>query len=49
MPVKMNGDDVDRQWDTLNPPVERGTAFFVQDHFSDYSKAKQEMAGSANE
>src|SRR5215472_7492053 len=31
MQVKMNGDEVDRQSETLNQPLEGGTAFFDQD------------------
>jgi hypothetical protein len=45
MQVKMNGETVDRQSETLTQPLGPNEAFFVQDHFDDYSKAKQEFSG----
>ena len=39
MRVRMNGDLVDEQTDNLEKPLEPNTAFFVQDHFDDYSQA----------
>lgn len=46
MQVKVDGEDVDKQSDSLKEPLPAGTAFFLQDHFEDYSKAKQEMGDS---
>jgi hypothetical protein len=42
MRVHMNGNLVDEQTDKLDKPLEPNTAFFVQDHFDDYSKAAEE-------
>ena len=42
MRVRMNGHIVDDQTDTLDKPLEPNTAFFVQDHFDDYSKAAEQ-------
>jgi hypothetical protein len=39
MRVRMNGTLLDEQTDTLEKPLEPNTAFFVQDHFDDFSKA----------
>jgi hypothetical protein len=41
MRVRMNGNLVDEQTDSLEKPLEPNTAFFVQDHFDDYSQAAQ--------
>ena len=42
MRVRMNGNLVDEQTDTLERPLEANTAFFVQDHFDDYSQAARQ-------
>jgi len=42
MRVHMNGKLVDEQTDKLDGPLEQGTAFFVQDHYDDYSKAAEQ-------
>ena len=42
MRVHMNGDLVDEQSDKLDSPLQPNTAFFVQDHFDDYSKAAEQ-------
>jgi hypothetical protein len=39
MRVHMNGKLVDEQTDKLDQPLEPNTAFFVQDHYDDYSLA----------
>jgi hypothetical protein len=39
MRVHVNGSLVDEQTDALNQPLLPDTAFFLQDHFDDYSKA----------
>jgi hypothetical protein len=39
MRIRMNGELVDEQSDKLEKALEPNTAFFVQDHFDDYSKA----------
>ena len=39
MRVRMNGELVDEQADKLEKALEPNTAFFVQNHFDDYSKA----------
>jgi len=49
MDVKVNGQSVGHETDRLNQPLPPGTAFFVQEHFDDYSKASQEMNGSASD
>jgi hypothetical protein len=49
MKVKVNGELVDDQSESLDSPLESGTAFFVQDHFDDYSKAKEEVGAVAGE
>jgi hypothetical protein len=41
MRVHMNGKLVDDQTDRLEKDLEPNTAFFVQDHFDDYSKAEE--------
>jgi hypothetical protein len=41
MRVRMNGSLVDEQSDTLDSPLQPNTAFFVQDHFDDYSRAAE--------
>jgi len=41
MRVHMNHKLVDDQSETLDKPLEANYAFFVQDHFDDYSKAAQ--------
>jgi hypothetical protein len=46
MRVKMNGQFVDNQSETLDQALQPGTAFFLQDHFDDYSKAAEEMGTS---
>jgi hypothetical protein len=38
----MNGKLVDEQTDKLDGPLEPNTAFFVQDHNDDYSKAAEQ-------
>ena len=42
MRVHMNGNLVDEQSDKLDSPLQPNTAFFVQDHFEDYSKAAEQ-------
>ena len=42
MRVHMNGSLVDEQSDKLDSPLQPNTAFFVQDHFDDYSKAAEQ-------
>jgi hypothetical protein len=42
MRVHMNGKLVDEQTDKLDGPLEPNTAFFVQDHYDDYSKAAEQ-------
>jgi hypothetical protein len=42
MRVRMNGNLVDEQTDKLSSPLEPNTAFFLQDHFDDYSRAAQQ-------
>jgi hypothetical protein len=37
MRVHMNGKLADEQTDKLDQPLEPNTAFFVQDHYDDYS------------
>ena len=39
MRLKVNGRVVDEQSEKLDQPLQAGTAFFLQDHFQDYSKA----------
>jgi hypothetical protein len=39
MRIHMNEELVDEQSDKLEKALEPNTAFFVQDHFDDYSKA----------
>jgi hypothetical protein len=39
MRVHVNGKLVDEQTDKLDQPLEPNTAFFVQDHYDDYSQA----------
>jgi hypothetical protein len=46
MHVKSNGRTVDDQSEKLDSALQPGTAFFLQDHFEDYSKAKEEVGGS---
>jgi hypothetical protein len=45
MRVRMNGSLVDEQTDSLEKPLEPNTAFFLQDHFDNYSQAAQEEHG----
>ena len=40
--INVNGNLVNEQTDQLEKPLEPNTAFFVQDHFDDYSQAVQE-------
>jgi hypothetical protein len=49
MRVKMNGHSVDEQSEKLEGALQPGTAFFVQDHFDDYSKAMEDVGESAGE
>jgi hypothetical protein len=42
MRVLMNGNPVDEQNEKLDKPLEPNTAFFLQDHFDDYSQATQQ-------
>jgi len=42
MRVHLDGHLVDEQSDKLDQPLPPNTAFFVQDHFDDYSKAAEE-------
>lgn len=42
MRVRMNGKLLDEQTDTLNAPLEPNAAFFLQDHFDDYSDPAQQ-------
>jgi hypothetical protein len=42
MRIRMNGRLLDEQMDTLNAPLEPKTAFFLQDHFDDYSDPAQQ-------
>ena len=42
MRVRMNGRLLDEQTDKLNAPLEPNTAFFLQDHFDDYSDPAQQ-------
>lgn len=42
MRVHMNGNLADEQTDKLDQPLEPNTAFFLQDHFDDYSKAAEQ-------
>jgi hypothetical protein len=44
--LKMNGKDVDHQTERLNGALEPNTAFFVQFHYDDYSKAGMEATDS---
>jgi hypothetical protein len=44
--VKANGIAVDDQSEKLEQALQPGTAFFLQDHFEDYSKAKEEVGDS---
>jgi len=44
MRVHVNGRLVDTQTDKLDQPLQANEAFFVQDHFDDYSRAGQENA-----
>ena len=45
MRVRMNGSLVDEQTDSLEKPLEPNTAFFLQNHFDNYSQAAQEEHG----
>ena len=42
MRVHMNGNLADEQTDKLDQPLEPNTAFALQDHFDDYSKAAEQ-------
>lgn len=42
MRVRMNGRLLDEQTEKLNAPLEPNTAFFLQDHFDDYSDPAQQ-------
>jgi hypothetical protein len=42
MRVRMNGRLLDEQTDKLDAPLEPNTAFFLQDHFDDYSDPAQQ-------
>ena len=42
MRIRMNGRLLDEQTDKLNSPLEPKTAFFLQDHFDDYSDPAQQ-------
>ena len=42
--VKINGKEVEHQKDRLDSPLEPNTAFFVQFHYQDFSKATAEPA-----
>jgi hypothetical protein len=46
MHVKANGHAVDDQSEKLDSALQPGTAFFLQDHFQDYSKANEESGES---
>lgn len=48
MEIKMNGEAVDRQSESLTAPL-HDEAFFLQDFFDDYSKAKQDLRGGVSE
>ena len=49
MKVKSNGKIVDEQAEKLEGPLQAGTAFFLQVHFDDYSKADAEREESGAE
>jgi hypothetical protein len=49
MEIKMNGEAVDRQSESLTAPLNGNEAFFLQDFFDDYSKAKQDLRGGVSE
>ena len=49
MKVKSNGKLVDQQTDKLEQALQSGTAFFLQIHFDDYSKADAEREESSAE
>lgn len=40
--VKVNGVFIDEQTESLKQALQSGTAFFLQEHFDDYSQAKKE-------
>ena len=40
--IRMNGRLLDEQTDKLNAPLEPKTAFFLRDHFDDYSDPAQQ-------
>ena len=42
MRIRMNGRLLDEQTDQLNAPLEPKTAFFLRDHFDDYSDPAQQ-------
>jgi len=41
--VRVGGELIGEQSESLTQPLPSGTAFFVQYHFDDYSQAKKEM------
>lgn len=47
--VKINGKEVTHQTDRLNGALEPNSAFFVQLHYDDYSKASSEADEPSNE
>jgi hypothetical protein len=49
MKVKSNGRLVDQQTEKLEQALQSGTAFFLQVHFEDYSKADSEREDSGGE
>jgi hypothetical protein len=48
MQIRMNGELVADQGETLDSPLEPNYAFALQEHFDDYSKARQELSGAAS-
>jgi hypothetical protein len=47
--VKVNGKEIDQQTDKLERPLEPNTAFFVQFHYDDFSKASAGDSGGDRE
>jgi hypothetical protein len=47
--IKINGKEVAHQTDRLNGALEANSAFFIQLHYEDFSKASRESEESSNE
>ena len=47
--VKFNGQDIEHETDKLDRPLEPNTAFFVQFHHDDYSKAAADVVNVSPE